>query len=238
MVFLYRTCGMTGMGKRRGVIIADKGEALDIEVGEDFIKRNDELAEENRRLLDKYGTRGIDILGSVGSGKTALIEALADRLKGKYRIAMIAGDVATTIDADRVQRHGVEAVQVNTGKECHLDANLVRKTLKRLDLDDIDLLFIENVGNLICPADFRLGAHTRVVVVSVTEGEYMVIKHPLVFMSSDVAVINKIDLAEAMGIDPDELLRVAREVNPRIKVVKTSVRYGVGVDGVVEALHL
>lgn len=220
------------------VVVAGEGEVFDIELEEDIMRRNDELAEENRRVLDRHGVKGIDVMGAIGSGKTALIEALAEGLKGKYRVAMIAGDVTTTIDADRVRRHGVKSVQVNTGRECHLDANLISKALKQLDLDNTDVLFIENVGNLICPADFKLGAHMRVVVVSVTEGEYMVVKHPLIFASSDVAVINKIDLAEAMGVNPDKLAQEAKEIKPRIRAVKTSMKTGEGTGEVIEALGL
>jgi len=220
------------------VVEADEGEVFDIELEEDILKRNSKLAEENRRLLDEHGILAIDVMGAIGSGKTALIEALAERLKDRYKIAMIAGDVTTTIDSMRVKRHGVESIQVNTGKECHLDANLINKSLKKLDLNSIDLLFIENVGNLICPAEFDLGAHKRVVVVSVTEGEYMVIKHPYIFLASDVAVINKIDLAEAMGVDPDKLRRDAENLKPGIKVVKVSVKQGSGIEEVIRALEL
>jgi len=220
------------------VVEADEGEVFDIELEEDILKRNSKLAEENRRLLDEHGILAIDVMGAIGSGKTALIEALAERLKDRYKIAMIAGDVTTTIDSMRVKRHGVESIQVNTGKECHLDANLINKALKKLDLNSIDLLFIENVGNLICPAEFDLGAHKRVVVVSVTEGEYMVIKHPYIFLASDVAVINKIDLAEAMGVDPDKLRRDAENLKPGIKVVKVSVKQGSGIEEVIRALEL
>ncbi|PDM26433.1 hydrogenase accessory protein HypB [Candidatus Bathyarchaeota archaeon B24-2] len=220
------------------VVKAEEGEIFDIELEEDILKRNSKLAEENRSLLDRYGVTAIDVMGAIGSGKTALIEALAERLKSRYKIAMIAGDVTTTIDSMRVRRHGVETVQVNTGKECHLDANLINKALRKLDLNTIDLLFIENVGNLICPAEFDLGAHKRIVVVSVTEGEHMVVKHPYIFLASDVAVINKIDLAEAMGVDPDKLCRDAEKIKPSIKVVKVSVKQGSGIEEVIKALDL
>ncbi len=220
------------------IIVAEEGEILDIELEEDLLKKNDELARENRRTLDEHNIKAIDIMGAIGSGKTSLIEALADRLKGRYRLAMIAGDVTTTVDADRVGRHGVFSVQVNTGKECHLDANLVQKALKRLNLDAVDVLFIENVGNLICPAEFKLGAHRRIVVVSVTEGPYMVIKHPLIFLGSDIAVINKIDLAEAMGVDPNKLAEQAKEIKPKLKVVKASMKTGEGTTDLIKALEL
>jgi len=220
------------------VVKAEEGEVFDIELEEDILKRNSELAEANRRILDRYKVTAIDVMGAIGSGKTALIEALAERLKNRYKIAMIAGDVTTTIDSMRVKRHGIETIQVNTGKECHLDANLINKALRKLDLSTIDLLFIENVGNLICPAEFDLGAHKRLVVVSVTEGEYMVVKHPYIFLASDVAVINKIDLAEAMGVDPDKLCRDAEKIKPGIRVVKVSVKQGSGIEEVIKALDL
>lgn len=224
--------------EKNEVIEPDEDLILDIELEEDLLKKNQELAEENRERLREAGVRTIDVMGSIGSGKTSLIEGIADTLKDECRIAMIAGDVTTSIDAERVRRHGVESIQVNTGKECHLDANLVRKALDKLNLAEIDLLIIENVGNLICPIEFDLGADTRIVVVSVTEGEYMVLKHPMMFRGCKILVINKIDLAEAMEVNPDTLADQAREINPSIKVVKTSLRRGEGIKDVVKALSL
>ena len=220
------------------IVEPEEGEVFDIELEENFLQANRQIAEKVRGRLDESKVLAVDVMGSVGSGKTSLIEATVERLKGKYRIAMIAGDVATTIDADRVERHGVPTVQINTGKECHLDANLVDKALGRLNLGDLDLLFVENVGNLICPGDFPIGAQRRVVVVSVTEGPYMVVKHPLIFQIAHVAVINKVDLAAAMGVDPDMLARDASRVNSKIKVVKTNARTGQGIDAFIEALAL
>ena len=224
--------------EKNEVIEPDDDLILDIELEEDLLKKNQELAEENRRRLREEGVRTIDVMGSVGSGKTSLIEGIADALKDECRIVMIAGDVTTSIDAERVRRHGVESIQVNTGKECHLDANLVRKALDRLDLAKIDLLIIENVGNLICPIEFDLGADTRIVVVSVTEGEYMILKHPMMFRGCEILVINKIDLAEAMEVNPDTLADQAREINPSIKVVETCLRRGEGIKDIVKALNL
>lgn len=224
------------MSKR--IVEPEEGEIFDIELEENFLQANRQIAEKVRRRLEESKVFAIDVMGSVGSGKTSLIEAVVEQLKDKYRIAMIAGDVATTIDADRVERHGVPTIQINTGKECHLDANLVDKALNKLDLEDLDVLFIENVGNLICPGDFPIGAQRRVVVVSVTEGPYMVIKHPLIFQTASIAVINKIDLAEPMGVDPDLLARDASKINPKIKVVKTNARAGQGIDDFVKALEL
>ena len=226
------------MARLKEVVKAEEGEIYDIELEADLLKANEELARKNRDLLRKHGVTAIDVMGSIGAGKTTLIEKLVQELKKKYRIAVFKGDLTTTIDAELIGRHGVEAVAINTGKECHLDANLVGKALKKINLDDIDLLFIENVGNLICPADFPLGSEKRVVVISVTEGPYMVVKHPFIFMDADVAVINKKDLAQAMGVDIKKLTADVKEINPKVKVVATNGRSGEGVKEVVHALEL
>ena len=219
-------------------IKAEEGEVFDIELNLDILKANKKLAEENLKLLQKNGVKAIDIMGAIGSGKTSLIEKLVEALKDKYRIAAFKGDLTTTIDAEQIAKHGVEVVPINTGKECHLDANLVRKALQRLDLTKIDLLFIENVGNLICPAEFPLGSQKRIVVTSVTEGPYMVIKHPFIFADADIVVINKIDLAKAMQVDVKKLEKDVRAINPNAKVAFTNCRTGEGTDTVIEALRL
>ncbi len=209
-----------------------------MELSEDLLKANRSLAEENRRFLQKNGVRAIDIMGAIGSGKTSLIEKLVQQLKNRYKIAVFKGDLTTTIDAELIARHGVETVAINTGKECHLDANLVKKALMKLDLKNLDLLFIENVGNLICPAEFPLGSDKRVVVVSVTEGPYMVVKHPFIFMETNVVAINKVDLATAMDVDVKRLKKDVKTVNPKAIVVATNCRTGKGVEEVVKALGL
>lgn len=226
------------MDSREEVVKADEGEVFDVELEENILKANQELADENKELLRKNGVMTIDIMGSIGAGKTSLIEKLVKLLKLRYHIAAFKGDLTTTIDADMIKRHGVEVVAINTGKECHLDANLVRKALERLNLPEIDLLFIENVGNLICPAEFPLGSEKRIVVVSVTEGPYMVVKHPFIFMDADVIVINKVDLASAMKVDPEKLKADVGKINSRAKVVFANCRSGEGVGSVAEALGL
>jgi hydrogenase nickel incorporation protein HypB len=215
-----------------------QGEVMDVEVEEDLLTLNRKIALENKSLLDKHGIKAIDFMGSLGAGKTSIIEALVEALKDKYRIAVIVGDVATSIDADRISRHGVRAIQINTGRECHLDAQLIRRTLHLLDLKSIDLLFIENVGNLICPAEFPLGAHVRVVVVSVSEGSDMIVKHPTSFIGADVVIINKIDVAEAFNVDPNKLVNDLKEINPKAKVVFTSAKKRRGLDDLIRALGL
>ena len=220
------------------VVKADEGEIFDVELEESVLKANQKIAEENKDMLKKNGVKAIDIMGSIGAGKTSLIEKLVSLLKGKHRIAVFKGDLTTTIDAEIIKQHGVDVVAINTGKECHLDANLVKKSLQRLKLDTLDLLLIENVGNLICPAEFPLGSEKRIVVISVTEGPYMVIKHPFIFMDADVVAINKVDLAAAMNVSLTKLKDDVKEVNPEAKVVFVNCRTGEGVDGVVKALGL
>jgi len=223
---------------KKGVVKAEEGEIYDVELSEDLLKANQRLAEENKRLLHENGARAIDIMGAIGSGKTSLIEKLVRLLKDRYRIAVFKGDLTTTIDAELIARHGVETVAINTGKECHLDANLVKKALQRLNLRIINLLLIENVGNLICPAEFPLGSDKRLVVVSVTEGPYMIVKHPFIFMDADVVAINKTDLAKPMGVDVRKLEKDVKTINPRATVVATNGRTGEGVEGVAKALGL
>lgn len=247
--------------KKRIVITPDKGEhhhnhshshhdhpqqrysatsqLVEIPVEENFLERNRRLAKENLAFFDSRGIRAINILGSVGSGKTSLIEAISEKLAHRRdEILVIAGDVTTTIDADRIAQHGVRTIQVNTGVECHLDANLIQKALKTADLAPIKIIFIENVGNLICPADFPLGTHVRLVVVSVTEGPWMIQKHPVMFHEADMLIINKIDLAEVMEVDVDQLERDAKQINPNLAVFRTSIRKDVGVQEVINHLEL
>jgi hydrogenase nickel incorporation protein HypB len=220
------------------VVKAEEGEVFDIELDADILEANRKLAEKNKEILRKHEVRAIDIMGAIGAGKTSLIEKMVQALVSKYRIAAFKGDLTTTIDAERIERHGVETVPITTGKECHLDANLIGKALQRVDLKALDILFIENVGNLICPAEFPLGSDQRVVVVSVTEGPYMVIKHPFIFMDADVVVINKMDLADAMGVDVKKLEMDVKEVNPKARVAVANCRSGEGVQEVIEALGL
>jgi len=226
------------LAKRVEVVTPSEGEVFDVELEIDILKENQRLADENKRKLDSKGIHAIDVMGSVGSGKTSLIKAMVSQLKRRFRIAVIEGDVTTTIDSDLISSEGVPAVQVNTGKECHLDANLIRKALDRLPLDMLDLILIENVGNLICPAEFPLGSDRRLVVISVTEGPYMVVKHPMMFLGAKVVAINKIDLAAAMGVDPNKLSVDVARLNPKAATVHTSCRDGTGVNEVIEKLGL
>lgn len=217
-----------------------KGEEvfLEIEPGMNILEINKELAQKNRELLDKHNVKAIDIMGSIGAGKTSLIEQLVQKVKTGYRIAVFKGDLTTTIDAERIGQHGVQVITINTGRECHLDANVVSRAIQRIKIQNIDLLIIENVGNLICPAEFPLGTDKRVVVVSVTEGPYMIVKHPFTFMSADILVINKKDLAETMKINTQQLKKQANEIKPNLEVVVTNALTGEGIEELIKKLEL
>jgi len=214
-------------------------KVVSVGIEKDILSANRDLASKNQALLDSHGIRAFDFVGAIGSGKTLIIERLVDHLtaKGK-RCAAIAGDVSGDDDYQRFVSHGIPAANVNTGKECHLDAHLVDHALEELPLEKIDYVFVENVGNLVCPVDFPVGSHTRVVVISVTEGDDMVRKHPPIFAFSDVIVINKVDLANAMEVDIGVLERDAKRVNPGAKIVKMDARHGKGVDELIAALGL
>ncbi len=214
-------------------------KTVDIALGADVLAANARIAEENLGRLRAKGVASFDFMGSIGSGKTLLIERMIDILKKKgRRPAAIAGDVAGDDDYRRFRSHGVPAVSVNTGKECHLDAHLIDHALDELGLGEIDVLFIENVGNLVCPTDFPLGADKRLVVVSVTEGDDMVRKHPVIFSLADLIVVNKIDLARVAEVDPKVLVRDARRLRPRAPVFLTDAKSGRGVPNLMRAMGI
>ena len=204
----------------------------------DVLKENNRIANSNYRLLKENGIRTIELMGSIGSGKTALIIKLAEKMRDMgLRACAVAGDVAGDDDQKRMEESGMYAVNCNTGHECHLDANLVRKSLDSIDLDRYDVVFIENVGNLVCPADFPLGADYRVVVISTTEGDDMVRKHHDIFLHSDVAILNKVDIADAVGVDPQTIIRDYEKLTGGLKTMyRCSVKTGEGVEGILSAL--
>jgi hydrogenase nickel incorporation protein HypB len=203
-------------------------------VQENILDANDTLARANRDLFDRAGTYTINMMSAPGAGKTALLERTLERLRGRLRLGVLEGDVQTTLDADRLARFHIPLVQVNTdpgfGGECHLDANMVRSGLGELPLHDIDVLIIENVGNLVCPAEFRVGEDVRVMVYSVTEGEEKPLKYPLMFRSADLVLVNKVDLLEHLDFDLEQFLGNLDAVNPGVRTVLTSARTGQGVD--------
>lgn len=211
-----------------------------IELNEDLIENNERLATENNRILKKYNIKSFDIVGAIGAGKTAILEILSEKLSKDYKILVVNGDVATRIDADRIEQHGVKTIQINTGRECALNSYHISQLLKNIDLSEYSngILFIENVGNLICPSDFILGAERRIVVVSITEGEYVIEKHPMLFKMSDIAIINKIDLLDVVEINIDKMIFDAKEINPNIRVFTTSAITGENISELIEALDV
>jgi len=205
--------------------------------GEDILKRQLELADANRRRLAEKAVRGISVLGAIGSGKTMLIERMIDRLSAQgLTIGTIAADSAGDDDHRRFVARGARSVNLNTQDDCHLDAHRVEHALDDLPLDDLDVLFVENVGNLICPADFPLGVDREMVVISVTEGDDMVRKHPKIFAQTDVMVVNKLDLADAVGVDPQRIVADFEQINPHGKVVLSDARHERGIDDLLLAL--
>ncbi|MFX0039912.1 MAG: hydrogenase nickel incorporation protein HypB [Promethearchaeota archaeon] len=211
---------------------------LVIETKKEVEKDNDLLAEQINDELKKRGIKSIDIVGAIGAGKTAILEKIAEKLSKKYKILVICGDITTRVDADRIEQHNVNTVQINTGRECALNAYHIHQVLKNRDLNNYNLIFVENVGNLICPSDFKLGTDKRMTVVSITEGEWVIEKHPMLFKMSDIAVINKIDLLERLGTNIDKMIKDAKKFNPDIKVITTSAKNGINIDKLIEALEL
>jgi hydrogenase nickel incorporation protein HypB len=213
--------------------------SIEIKIDADIRAAQEELAERNRELFRERGIRAFDVTGSVGSGKTSLIANLIERLSGDHGVGVIAGDVASTHDAERVTGRGARKVlQINTGGMCHLDAALVYRALQSMPESGIDVLFIENVGNLICPSYFSLGVEARVVVVSASEGSHVIEKHPAMFRSAGLVVLNKIDIAEAVQVDLAQPISDLQTLRPGLPVVKTNCLSGEGVDEVQRALKL
>ncbi|MCJ7677141.1 MAG: hydrogenase nickel incorporation protein HypB [Anaerolineales bacterium] len=199
-----------------------------IPVVENILGANDRLADENRGRLDGARVLGLNLMASPGAGKTSLIEHTVRALSGKLRMAVIDGDIATSLDADRAAAAGATAVQINTGGECHLDAVMVQGALHQLDLPNLDLLIVENVGNLVCPASFRLGTHHSVLIASVPEGDDKPYKYPGMYRGVDVLLINKIDLLPYVTFDMPRFRRGVELLNPGVRTYAVSCRTGEG----------
>lgn len=193
------------------------------------LQKNDDLAAGNRDLFARNGLLVLNIVSSPGAGKTTLLEATIEQLRDRARIAVVEGDVQTDLDAQRVARYGVPVVQIVTNGGCHLEANLVADAIGSLDLDEVDLLLIENVGNLVCPANFDLGEAMKVVVLSTTEGADKPLKYPAMFRKAAVLVINKVDLLPYVNVDVDEIRRHALQINPRLVIFETAATSRLGV---------
>jgi len=199
-------------------------------VVERIMSANDRLAAENHARLAAAGVFSINLMASPGAGKTSLIERTIRRLAGQLRLGMINGDLATSLDADRAAAAGATAVQINTGGECHLDAVMLADALAQLDLAQIDLLLVENVGNLVCPASFQLGTHKSVLIASVPEGDDKPYKYPGTYQGVDALVINKLDLLPYVSFDMDYFRRGVEMLNPGLLTFPLSCRTGEGLD--------
>ncbi len=211
-------------------------EVVPIEIGESLLLENNRRAEHNRQHLAEDRVLALNLMGSPGCGKTALLEATAAMAPASWRLAAMSGDLATDRDAERLRRAGIPAVGLTTGSACHLDARLVHRGLHELEAP-FDLLFIENVGNLVCPAIYDLGQNANVVMLSVTEGEDKPLKYPLIFQHADLVVLSKIDLVPHLGTDLEFLLGNLERVMPDPKVIEVSARTGAGMDDWIDWLE-
>jgi hydrogenase nickel incorporation protein HypB len=205
-----------------------------IAVLERILDENDRVAAANRQTLTRHGVRTVNLMSAPGAGKTTLLKATLTALEGRVRVGVLEGDIATSLDADQLDGLGASISLVNTsagfGGECHLDAVMVRSGLGRLPLDDLDLVVIENVGNLVCPAEFDVGENAKAMVYAVTEGDDKPLKYPVMFRAVDVVVINKIDLLPHLDVDLNRFLENLRAVNPHAQTILASARTGEGVD--------
>ncbi|MFX0177827.1 MAG: hydrogenase nickel incorporation protein HypB [Candidatus Hodarchaeota archaeon] len=219
-------------------LATDEIRDLVIQTKKEVEKDNEQLAEKINNKFKSYDIKSFDIVGAIGAGKTALLEKITENLASNYRILVICGDITTRVDANRIEKHKAETVQINTGRECALNAYHIFQIIRNKELENYDIVFIENVGNLICPSDFILGTDKRIVVVSITECEWVIEKHPMLFKSSDIAIINKIDLQERLGTNIDKMISDAKRINPDIEVITTSAKTGENVHKMIELMGI
>lgn len=205
-------------------------DAKTISVKKDILSANSKTADRIRAMLDRHHCRMVNIMSSPGSGKTSLIMKTVSRFKNIYSIAVIEGDIASSIDAEKISQLHIPALQINTGGGCHLDANMIEKTLNDLKLEPLDLIFIENVGNLVCTADFDLGAHYNAVILSIPEGDDKPYKYPVIFMEADIVLINKIDVHPYFDFDLGGFPEIINGLNPSAAVLPVSAKSGEGLD--------
>lgn len=202
----------------------------EIQVMKNILGENDRVAAENQALFAEKNVYVINLMGSPGAGKTSVLEKTMEKLKDKLKMAVIEGDLFTSKDADRIEKHGVPVIQINTAGGCHLDAPMVQKVAQKLDLDDLDLLVVENVGNLVCPAEFDTGAVKNAMILSVPEGDDKPLKYPLMFSICDVLLVNKIDVAPYFNFDLDKCIERVKKLNPNIQVFPISALKGEGIE--------
>lgn len=203
---------------------------MEIKVMKNILGENEKIAEENRKLFNEKKVFVLNLMGSPGSGKTTLLEKTLSTLSKKFHVAVIEGDLFTARDAERIERKNIPVVQINTSGGCHLDAPMVRRAAESLNLDELDLLIVENVGNLVCPAEFDVGEHMKAVVLSITEGDDKPLKYPLIFKESAVCVLNKIDLLPFTNFNLQQAREDLTTIHPQIKIVETSCTNGDGLD--------
>ena len=201
---------------------------MEVKVLKNILGANEQLAEKNRLLLEQNGIFTLNLMSSPGAGKTSLILETIRRLKEKAKIGVIEGDISSSVDAEAVSKEGAPVIQINTGGSCHLDANMIGNALSSLPLGDIDLLFIENVGNLICPAGFALGENRRVILSSIPEGDDKPLKYPVMFHEADIVVLNKTDLLPYVKFDQNAFSRALKGINQRLKIIPVSCTTGQG----------
>jgi hydrogenase nickel incorporation protein HypB len=201
-----------------------------VSVVENILNANDKLAASNRERLDNAGVFAINLMASPGAGKTSLITRTVEALRDDFRIGAVDGDIATTLDADRIAALGIPAVQVNTGGACHLDAVMLQEALPQLPLEELDLLIVENVGNLVCPASFELGVHRKVLIASVPEGDDKPYKYPVMYRGVDAVILNKTDVLDAFDFDVDYFRRGVEALNPGLRFLPVSCKTGEGLE--------
>jgi hydrogenase nickel incorporation protein HypB len=200
-----------------------------IPVDTEIMQANQNWADDNREAFLRHGVYAVNLMSAPGAGKTSVLEKTIEQLRSEYRLGVIEGDLVTTLDADRIAALGVRAHQITTGTVCHLDARMVHKAIHEFDIKGFDVLFIENVGNLVCPAEFELGEDLKIMVYSTVEGAEKPKKYPLMFHEAEAVILNKIDLLPYSGVSLDELTRNVREVNPWAPIFPVSCRTGEGI---------
>jgi len=203
---------------------------MEIKVIKDILGANDQIAQKNRQLFDSNQVFVVNVMASPGAGKTSVIMETIKRLKGKTRVGVVEGDISSSLDAEAISKEDVPVVQINTGGECHLDANMTATALGDLPLKDIDLLLIENVGNLVCPAEFSLGEDIRILIASTPEGDDKPFKYPLMFHEADVVLINKVDLLPYLKFDVDAFGKTIKGINRKVKIFPVSCTTGQGIE--------
>jgi len=204
--------------------------AIKVPLVKNILEANDKISDLNKRFFDDKNVLVVNIMSSPGAGKTTLISNTINALKDEFKIGVIEGDIQSTYDAEKIAETGAQVVQINTGGACHLDGNMIRDTFDQLDFDNMDLLIVENVGNLVCPAEFQMGEDFKVMLLSIPEGDDKPLKYPLMFHESSVLLVNKIDLLPYIECDVDKIKKESLKINPEIKIFEVSGKIGTGLD--------